>query len=59
MNTVVQPAASIRWRPDGEKASLASRISDIDRSTAPRFIEAGSADFSRCVTTWPRLGCPL
>ena len=56
MNTVVQPSASICCPPDGEKQSLASRISETDRITAPRFFHAGLSDSSRWRTTLPRLG---
>ena len=56
MNTVVQPSASTCWLPDGAKHSRASRISEMDRITWPRFFDAGSPACSRCRTTLPRLG---
>ena len=56
VKTVVQPSASICWPTDGAKHSRASRISEIDRITAPVFFQAGSSASSRCRTTWPRLG---
>jgi len=56
VKTVVQPSASICWPTDGAKHSRASRISEIDRMTAPVFFQAGSSDCSRCLTTLPRLG---
>jgi hypothetical protein len=47
VKTVVQPSASICWPNDGAKHSLASRISEIDRMTAPVFFQAGSSAASR------------
>ncbi len=59
VKTVVQPSASICWPADGAKHSLARRISEIDRMTAPVFFQAGSSACSRCLTTLPRLGRSL